>query len=332
MNEIIERSARGSGAIDDGGFVDVQGNPQWLTLRGRDRANPALLIIGGPGVAHSAFGAFFAPWERDFTLVQWDQPGAGATFATNGAAGTGELSIERIARDGLAVAALACRALRRRTLGLVCASGGTIVGLTMIARAPERFGAYVGTGQIVDWPRQDRASYEALLEDARARGDRDALVELERIGPPPYPDTATDAIKSKHAGALTAAEIAEFTELMRLTGAAFADPRVSFIAHGLDYGDPRSRSTAVYDALRTEIVTFDALALGRVFRVPLFVFQGDRDRFTVTSEVERWLAAVAAPRKMLARIEDSGHSAIFLREPMLELLNAHVRPVLAASG
>ena len=35
-------------SIDDGAFVDINGVPQWLTLRGGS-ANPALLLIGGPG-------------------------------------------------------------------------------------------------------------------------------------------------------------------------------------------------------------------------------------------------------------------------------------------
>src|SRR5579863_6366061 len=82
--------------IELGEFVRVGGLDQWITLRGADRTNPALLILSGPGVAFSRMASFFAPWERDFTLAQWDQPGAGATFARNGET---PLSLDRLAAD-----------------------------------------------------------------------------------------------------------------------------------------------------------------------------------------------------------------------------------------
>jgi pimeloyl-ACP methyl ester carboxylesterase len=332
MTESTDTVANGRGAIDEGGFVTIEGLPQWLTIRGSDRANPALLLLGGPGAAFSPGARFFEPWERDFTLVQWDQPGAGATHAKNGDAGMRPFTIERLARDGIAVAERVCRALGRRTIGLLCASGGTIVGLRMIARRPALFGAYVGTGQIVDWQRQDALSYERLLARARSAGNAAMLADLERIGPPPYADTPTDAVKSQHAGAMTPAEQTELVAMMQAAVAAFGDPTAKFVAHGLPYEDVRMRATAAYDALRSEIVTFDARRLGMRFDVPIFVFQGANDTFTVTSEVERWFAEVDAPAKRLELIEGAGHSTIFLREPLLALLKAHVRPVLEAAG
>ena len=87
--------------IDEGFFADVGGAPQWITLRGADRAGPPLLMLFGPGAGFTRMAPFFAPWERDFTLVQWDQPGGGATFAKNGEMA---LSLDRLAADAAAVA------------------------------------------------------------------------------------------------------------------------------------------------------------------------------------------------------------------------------------
>src|SRR5471032_1650909 len=42
-------SANGPLAIDEGRFVDINGMPQWITIRGRDLSNPVLLLLhGGP--------------------------------------------------------------------------------------------------------------------------------------------------------------------------------------------------------------------------------------------------------------------------------------------
>jgi hypothetical protein len=62
-------------------FVKIGGIYQWVTIRGQDRENPVMLIMhGGPGVATSPLALYTLGWERDFTLVQWDQRGAGKTL------------------------------------------------------------------------------------------------------------------------------------------------------------------------------------------------------------------------------------------------------------
>jgi len=317
-------------AIDTGFFADVYGVPQWLTIRGADRRNPALLIVGGPGFGYAALAPFFSTWERDFTLVHWDQPGAGFTFGKNGDAATGPLSIERLVRDGVRVAELVCAELGAERIAPLCVSGGTIVGLHMLLRRPDLFSGYIGTGQFVDWARQDALSYALLLERARARGDAVMLAELAEIGAPPYVDTPTDARKSKYAGAPTAGEAAAFAELMPLVAAAMqgVPAGAAYLAHAVAWPDPLTRATTAYDALRPELVGFDARRLGRRFAVPLFFFQGTDDVFSVTTEVERYATEIEAPRAELVPIEGGGHSAVLLRAAFLAQLLARVRPTL----
>ena len=81
------RSSGDGTRIEDASFVPLGGLEQWVTIRGDDRSNPVLLHIhGGPGFAFSAFTDEFAPYEADFTVVQWDQRGAGCTFGRHGEA------------------------------------------------------------------------------------------------------------------------------------------------------------------------------------------------------------------------------------------------------
>jgi proline iminopeptidase len=317
-------------SVEEGVFVDVNGSPQWLTLRGADRANPALLIIGGPGFGYAAIAPFFAAWEREFTLVQWDQPGAGFTFAKSGAEVE---SIAQLVADGLAVAAHACARLGSGKIALLCFSGGTIVGLEMSKRRPELFSAYIGSGQVVDWARQDTVSYELLLNRARVQGNEAMLAELTSIGPPPYADTATDAVKSKYAGAPTPREAPAFADLGPLVGAALQGVPVgaTYLAPGLQWPDPLARTFAAYAALRPEIVGFDARRLGSAFAVPLYFLQGADDVFTATSEVERYAAEITAPHVEYVPIEGAGHAPLVLRHELLALLARRVRPKLLAA-
>lgn len=61
--------------------VMLGGIPQVVNIRGQDRANPVLLFLhGGPGTPMLPFAhAFQDAWEAHFTVVHWDQRGAGLT-------------------------------------------------------------------------------------------------------------------------------------------------------------------------------------------------------------------------------------------------------------
>jgi pimeloyl-ACP methyl ester carboxylesterase len=132
--------------IDEGAFVPIHDIEHWLTFRGDDAANPALLMLGGPGVGLSAFAPLFAAWEPHFTVVQWDQPGGGATHAKNGDARTGALTIERLVRDAIAVAEHVRDRLGKNRVVLLGASGGSILALATASRRPGLVSACVGTG------------------------------------------------------------------------------------------------------------------------------------------------------------------------------------------
>jgi pimeloyl-ACP methyl ester carboxylesterase len=317
-------------AIDEGRFVNIHGLEQWVSLRGSHVDNPVLLIIPGPGVGLSFLAPFFAPWQEYFTLAQWEQPRAGVTYARHGAT-VGEYNIERLARDGLGVVEFIHTRLGAPHVVPLAFSGGTIVALNMLKRRPELFAAYVGTGQIVNWARQDALSYALVLEAAHAAADSTAIADLERIGPPPYPDSATDAAKSKYSGAHTPAEGQAFATLDPSVMAALitrpADAK--YLPPGLVLEDPRVVGMAAYDALRAEIVTFDAERLGLDFEMPMLFLQGEQDLLTVSAEVRAYADKIRAPAKAYVPLEGGGHSTWMMRDAFLQALVTHLLPILA---
>jgi hypothetical protein len=61
--------------IDEKGYVSIGGIQQWVTIKGRNRANPVVLFVhGGPGNPMSQYAeTLYKAWEGDFTIVHWDQ-------------------------------------------------------------------------------------------------------------------------------------------------------------------------------------------------------------------------------------------------------------------
>ena len=80
-----ERAITSPNGINSLEPVRIGGIDQWVEVRGQNVNNPILLFIhGGPGIAFIPLaGAWQASWERYFTVVQWDQRGAGKTYASN---------------------------------------------------------------------------------------------------------------------------------------------------------------------------------------------------------------------------------------------------------
>src|SRR5690625_4587005 len=65
-------------------YVDIGGIQQWITIRGDNPNNPILLFVqGGPGSPYSMFNPLISFSEEHFTIVLWDQRGAGKTFSKN---------------------------------------------------------------------------------------------------------------------------------------------------------------------------------------------------------------------------------------------------------
>src|SRR6201996_6040988 len=97
---------RDPNGIDEEQFVPIDGADQWVTIRGRDRANPVILVVGGlgfdgPGAVASPFLGAFQSWEPAFTVVQWDMRGAGKTFAKAGDKLDADLGVDLLLRDAL---------------------------------------------------------------------------------------------------------------------------------------------------------------------------------------------------------------------------------------
>jgi pimeloyl-ACP methyl ester carboxylesterase len=65
-------------------YLRLGGIDQWVMLRGESLANPALILRHGrPGMPEMRFfRRFNAPLKKDFTVVNWDQRGAGKSFDT----------------------------------------------------------------------------------------------------------------------------------------------------------------------------------------------------------------------------------------------------------
>ncbi len=67
------------GSIAEISYLRLGGLDQWVMIRGESATNPPLILLhGGPGPSETPlFRHFNAALEKSFTVVYWDQRGAG---------------------------------------------------------------------------------------------------------------------------------------------------------------------------------------------------------------------------------------------------------------
>jgi pimeloyl-ACP methyl ester carboxylesterase len=287
--------------IDEAKFVTIGGIQQWISIRGEDRNNPVILFLhGGPGDVTSLWAyAGFRTWLRQFTVVQWDQRGAGRTLGKNGTSIGPTMTVDRMVKDGIELSELLRATLKQPKIILVGHSWGSVLGVYMAKARPDLFYAYVGTGQVAAGPATNNAAtYRELLQEAERRGDRVAVRELQQAGPPP----SGGRVQHKWANLYEHADMF----LNSTFGAALFAPGYS-IKDINDWFDGQGFSG---EHLIPQFDAADA-ALGGTFQLPVFVFQGAEDFTTSTSLARQWVGGINAPRKAFVPIEGGGHFAVF---------------------
>jgi pimeloyl-ACP methyl ester carboxylesterase len=308
-------------------FVSIGGIDQWIQIRGEDRANPVLLVLhGGPGWPNAVFTLPLRPWEKHFTVVQWDHRGAGKTLGRNGKDGSGEMTFERRVDDAVELIEFLRQHLGADKVIVLAESMGTLTGLPLVMRRPDLVAALVVTDLYVDMAANEARKYQLTLERLRAAGTTKGIAALEKIGADP---TRWDlqAWNTNMAWAFRTNLPTPNLDRRLLFPLALSSPLYTLrdlytLFTGFQW------STA---QMLTQLKAYDARRLGTRFEVPFFLFQGESDVVTLTTLATEYFEEVEAPTKGLALIKDAGHFAAFTQpERFLAELLTRVRPLAAA--
>jgi pimeloyl-ACP methyl ester carboxylesterase len=317
---------QGARGIDEGRFIEVHGTSQWISIRGQDRDNPVILFLhGGPGGANAPTADFLLPLESEFTIVDWDQPGAGRTFGKAGGIIDPSLTIERVAQDGIEVARFAREHLHKDKIVLLAMSWGTLLGVHMAKAQPDLFYAYVGTGQLVATQQNEAMAYSRVLAKARARADSSAIKELEASGPPPYRDVK--GFRTQRAWATKyetgSPDVRAIIDRAFIARDYTLRDSVNFVR-----GFIASGNHFMGAKLDGPLMSYDLRSLGTEFSIPLFIIQGADDDITPADLAKAYVAGVHAPQTQFVAIANSGHDVLWTHtDAFLQEMRSLIRPL-----
>jgi pimeloyl-ACP methyl ester carboxylesterase len=319
---------------EDSRAVSINGIQQWISVRGKDRRNPILLLLhGGPGSPEMPYDwTFQTPWEDFFTVVEWDQRGAGKTYALNDAAKIAPtMTMSQMLSDTEQVIEYLRRTYGKQKIFLLGHSWGSVLGVMTAQKHPEWLYAYVGVGQWVNTQKSEREGYAFALSQAKEHNNAEAMKDLQALAP--YPgDGAAFTVER-----LTA----QRKWLSYYGGLAWGrrDFRCDVEAWDLspDYTEKElvavdaGTGYSISHLLPTlMVIDFDKTT---TFRCPVFVFVGQHDYATSHTLAEAWFHEVKAPQKELFRFEDAAHM-LMQEQPgrFLQHLVDDVRPIAVKAG
>ena len=310
--------------------IELNGRRQWVSVRGAEHAPVLLFVHGGPGASEfPQRRRYLRELERDWLVVDWDQPGAGRSFRGNETSET--LTLESLVDDGVALVERLAGDYGDRPVVLVGHSFGTVLGVRIAARTSQHLAAYVGASQVVNWALQEDRSYDWALQEARRTGHHKAQAALDRVGRPVAGQyaTGTTGVKTQRRWLGTLGGVAANPRFVPLWALSVFTSAGYPLASKLHYLKAMDRSMDLLWPTLCEQVDFkrDALEV----TVPVHLFAGRQDRITDLAQIQEWHAVVRAPSKRLDVVDGAGHLNLYEQPDRFITFMDEVRASLRAS-
>jgi len=271
--------------------LDVNGDKQYLLVRGENRNLPVLLFVhGGPGMpamylAHD----FQRELESHFVVVHWDQRASGKSFEVD--ADPDQLSTSLLLSDMDVVVDHLRDELGADRLWLAGHSHGSYLGVLYARRKQDKVCAFIGIGQVTNDGRTGPVfSLQADFLEKR----RDEL-GLD-------PDTVIDASNLEDLLFRSGSELFGETSFTPLLLSGLRAPEYNLLdSLNVARGSSFSSRHMTYDMLR------DLMENEWQFDVPVALIMGRYDMVTPTQLARKYYERIEAPLKAWFEFDEAAH-------------------------
>jgi len=290
-------------------FADINGVRQGMFIQGEDPARPVLLCLHGGLPEYFLTERYPTGLEADFTVVWWEQRGAGLSYSPDIPAET--MTSEQFIADTLAVTDYLRRRLGKDKIYLMAHSGGTFFGLQAAARAPELYWAYIGAAQIVHQLKSEHLAYKYMVEQFSDAGNARMVRRLEAA-----PVTMTGgtpraylAVRDRAMHRLGAGTTHDMTSV--LSGIVWPSLRSPHYTPGEKVRMWRGKLSSGGSAPWGEMLGTNLAGRGTGPSLPAYFFHGIYDHTVSYQLAKAYLEGLRAPLKGFYTFEKSAHSPVF---------------------
>lgn len=291
-------------------YIDVNGTKQNVLVLYEDISNPILLIAhGGPGSPDRPLvHRFNSPLTKHFTVVCWDQRGAGLSYTE---ANTKEkLTVDLMLSDLQELVLYLIRQYHQDKIYLAGHSWGAYLGLRFTKLYPQYIKYYIGTGQGISSFADEIEKYNFVLQKATAKRDEKAIRKLQHFGTPvgmTYPNDTVQArdfvgkLVHKYGGYIHPNSNLNMLKYVSLYLQCYGK-HILQVLRGINYS---------VQCLNPEINKEDKISKITSLDVPILLISGERDFVCPVQTTKRWFDNLQAPAKDFVIIENAAHMVNF---------------------
>ena len=159
--------------IDESFYLDINGQSQYVTIRGQKKDAPVILYLhGGPGSPDSMIAYDFSRYLLDdYIFVCWDQRGCGRTFVKNDDPLNRTVSFDQALSDTDVLVDYLSDRFSQDKIVIMGHSYGSLLGSRYVYDHPDKVSAFIGIGQFINDAASLKYDYGDALVKANAAGD-----------------------------------------------------------------------------------------------------------------------------------------------------------------
>ncbi len=299
-----------AGSISEKIRVLINGVEQGMFIRGKDATKPVLLFLhGGPGMPEYFLDRVYPTGlEEDFVVCWWEQRGAGLSYHPD--IPPESMTVEQLISDTVAVTDYLRERFGEEKIYLLGHSWGSFLGIQVAARAPERYHAYIGMGQVSHQFTSETMAYEYELERFRDLGDVKMVRKLEEApigatGPIPG---AYMKLRDKAMHSLGVGTTREMGSVVTGIFVPVWQTPAYTIKEKIDIGRGKSFS---HELLWDDFVNTDLTVAVPELQVPAYFCHGVYDYTVSYALAKTYFGELVAPSKGFYTFERSAHSPAF---------------------
>ncbi len=283
-------------------YVNINGIDQFLLhYNNMNSELPVLLFIhGGPGMSESTFSYAFQEGISDlYTVVHWDQRGAGKTLSKNKNIYP---TIDELLDDLLRVVNYLKVKYCKEKIVILGHSFGSVLGTLYVLKHPEDVLYYIGAGQVISITENEKIGYLKLKELIVNRDNKKDLKKLSKIGDYPENNYNKSMIKKIQNIRILQGKYRIGMDFIPILKTLFKSP-IFQISDILSIVKGMSDNKHIWEYLFSNSLYDETLN----YKIPVYYIIGERDFQAPNTIAEAYFNTINAPYKEIFTIKDAGH-------------------------
>lgn len=289
----------------------INGVDHSVFIKTKNPSNPLLVILhGGPGFSDFyLWQSYNAALEEHFTVVTYDQRGAGLSFSESIPASS--MTYAQLMDDSHELIQRLKAEFKQEKVYLMGYSGGTILGVYLITKFPEDFKAFISVGQMVNGYKNEQGCLEYAYNQALFKCNQAAIAQLKPL-------------LSGYPSGKSELDLANLKILRKWNRVFFGDfcegTSMDEVMRGIK---PHLKELIDYDLLNkgehfsmhhlwAEIMNVKLDETHLKFQVPVYFMVGSCDYNTPFELTQEYYELIEAPKKKIFYFQNSGHYIPFV--------------------